>query len=87
LEIEISALSPMRRVGRAEDIEVGRHGVLLSKGGSRAVFLPQVAPSQGWDREQTLNHLAEKAGLAADAWRKGARFDVFEATVFAEHAR
>jgi AMMECR1 domain-containing protein len=45
--------------------------------------LPQVAPEQGWDRETTLRHLAQKAGLPADAWKK-AEFQVYEAIVFTE---
>ncbi len=84
LSIEVSVLSPMMEVAGPEAIEVGRHGVLLSKGLARAVFLPQVASEQGWDRETMLAHLCRKAGLAADAWRRGARFEVFTAQVFSE---
>ena len=49
-----------------------------------AVFLPQVAPEQGWDLETTLTHLSLKAGLSADAWREGAKFETFQAEVFHE---
>ncbi len=84
IEIEISALTPLRSVASFNEIEVGKHGVLLTKGSSRAVFLPQVAPEQGWDRDTMLNHLAQKAGLPQDAWRDGAKFEVFEAIVFGE---
>jgi AMMECR1 domain-containing protein len=56
--------------------------VVLAKEGRRAVFLPQVAPEQGWDRDTTLTHLALKAGLGPEAWRQGAEFLVFEADVF-----
>jgi AmmeMemoRadiSam system protein B/AmmeMemoRadiSam system protein A len=84
IEIEISVLTPPKRVGGPGDIVVGRDGVILSKGGRSAVFLPQVAPEQGWSREQMLDHLAVKAGLPADAWREGARFETFEARVFRE---
>ena len=49
-----------------------------------AVFLPQVAPEQGWGIEETLTNLAMKAGLPPDAWREGASFTVFEAIVFHE---
>jgi len=82
LELEISVLTPLRPVAGPAEIEVGRHGVLLRKGGCSAVFLPQVAPEQGWDRDTMLNHLAHKAGLPPDAWRQGARLLVFEAEVF-----
>ncbi len=84
LHIEISVLTPPREVAGPEEIEVGRHGVVLQRGGQRAVFLPQVAPEQGWDRETMLTHLARKAGLPGDAWRSGAKFKVFEAQVFEE---
>jgi len=82
LELEISALSPLTPVAGPADIIIGEHGILLEKGGRRAVFLPQVAPEQGWDRDTTLRHLALKAGLPADAWREGAAFRVFTAEVF-----
>lgn len=83
-DIEISALTPQKPVDSYEAIEVGRHGVVLSKAGRRAVFLPQVAPEQGWDRDTMLSHLAAKAGLPQEAWREDAQFTVFEAEVFAE---
>ena len=82
LEYEISVLSPAEPVDRVEDIEVGKHGVILVKGGHQAVFLPQVAVEQGWTRDEMLNHLSEKAGLPADAWREDAQFYVFTADVF-----
>jgi AmmeMemoRadiSam system protein A len=82
LELEVSALTPLVPVAGPHEIEVGRHGVLLTSGGHRAVFLPQVAPEQGWDRDTMLTHLALKAGLAPDGWRRNTRFEVFEAEVF-----
>lgn len=84
IEIEISVLTPLRSVPGPEAIVVGRHGVVLERGGRRAVFLPQVAPEQGWDRDTMLDHLAVKAGLSRDAWRSDATFQVFEARVFSE---
>jgi len=84
VELEVSALSAARPVAGPEAIVVGRHGVILSKGGRRALFLPQVAPEQGWDRDTMLDHLARKAGLPTDAWRRGAQFEVFTAQVFSE---
>ncbi|MCK5378169.1 MAG: AmmeMemoRadiSam system protein B, partial [Acidobacteria bacterium] len=84
LSVEVSLLSPSRRVPGPEAITVGVHGVVLSKNGRGAVFLPQVAPEQGWDRDTMLDHLAKKAGLAADAWHQGATFEVFTAQVFGE---
>ncbi len=84
LEIEVSVLSPARAVAGPAVIEVGVHGVILSKGGKRALFLPQVATEQGWDRTAMLDHLALKAGLPAGGWRDGASFEVFTAQVFGE---
>lgn len=84
LRIEISVLTPLREVASPGEIEIGRHGVLLEKEGRRAVFLPQVAPEQGWDRDTMLDHLSVKAGLPREGWRKGATFRVFEALVFSE---
>ncbi len=82
LDLEISALTPLRTIARPEEIVIGRHGVLLTKQGRKAVFLPQVAPEQGWDLTTTLGHLALKAGLGPGDWQEGARFQVFEAEVF-----
>jgi AmmeMemoRadiSam system protein B/AmmeMemoRadiSam system protein A len=84
LEIEISVLTPMKPVDGPEAIVVGRDGVLLNKGRRSAVFLPQVAPEQGWGRDEMLDHLAMKAGLPAGAWREGAQFSTFQALVFGE---
>ena len=58
--------------------------MVLSKQGSSAVFLPQVAPEQGWDLPTTLTHLSMKAGLRPDDWKDGASYLVFEAIVFGE---
>lgn len=87
LEIEISVLTPMRPVGGAREVVVGRDGVLLSKAGRSAVFLPQVATEQGWGRDAMLDHLCAKAGLAAGCWREGASLQTFQAEVFGEAHR
>ncbi len=84
IEIEISVLTPMKKIASAADILVGRDGVLLTKDGRSAVFLPQVATEQGWSREETLDHLCQKAGLDAGCWKKGAQFSTFQALVFNE---
>jgi len=85
LEIKISALTPPAPIASVKEIVIGKHGVVLKKDGHQAVFLPQVAPEQGWDRDQMLSHLALKAGLTRDAWKEGATFTVFEAHVFGEN--
>ena len=85
IRIEISALTLPVPVASYRDIEIGRHGMVLELRGRSAVFLPQVAPEQGWDLETTLTQLARKAGLPGDAWQDPrARFTVFEAVVFHE---
>ncbi len=84
ISIEISALTPEHPVGSWHDIVIGKHGMTLRKHGRSAVFLPQVAPEQGWDLETALTCLAQKAGLRPDDWREGAEFTVFEAIVFNE---
>jgi len=84
IEIEISVLTPMKKVSGAGDIVVGRDGVLLDKDGYHAVFLPQVAPEQGWNREEMLDNLCRKAGLEKGCWKKGAQFSTFQAVVFSE---
>ena len=84
IRIDISALTPPQPVVSYQEIRIGKHGMTLSKNGHSAVFLPQVAPEQGWDLATTLTQLARKAGLPADAWKEGATFTVFEAQVFHE---
>lgn len=84
LRIEISVLSPLAPIAAA-DVEVGRHGLLVSCGGRRGVLLPQVPGEHGWDREAFLSHTCQKAGLPADAWRRGeVELHGFTATVFGE---
>lgn len=85
VHIEISALTPPEPVASYRTIEIGRHGMVLELRGRSAVFLPQVAPEQGWDLATTLTHLAHKAGLPGNAWQDPqASFTVFEAVVFHE---
>lgn len=84
LEIEISVLTPMTPVPGADHIVVGRDGVLIRKGGRSAVFLPQVAPEQGWGRDEMLEHLCRKAGLLPGSWKEGAELLTFQAIVFSE---
>ncbi|HKZ85587.1 MAG TPA: AmmeMemoRadiSam system protein B [Anaerolineae bacterium] len=85
--IEISVLSPLRQAASPEEVVVGRHGVLVRRGGHGGLFLPQVPVEQGWDRETYLDVLCEmKAGLPRDAWRKpDTHLYIFEAEVFEEH--
>jgi hypothetical protein len=85
LHIEISVLSPMWRETDPSKIIAGKHGVLVCQGRRAGVYLPQVATEQGWTREQMLNHLCQfKAGLPADAWKRGAELYCFTCQVFGE---
>jgi len=84
IDIEISVLTPPREINNISEFRVGTDGIILKKGPYQAVFLPQVAPEQGWDRETTLRYLSMKAGLDPEAWRKDARFETFQAEVFSE---
>jgi len=84
VDIEISYLTPPKRVAEYSDIVIGTHGVILQKRGRRAVYLPQVPVEQKWDLPTMLTHLSRKARLPGDAWKKDCTFDVFEAQVFGE---
>jgi AmmeMemoRadiSam system protein A len=86
VKIEISVLTPPVKVESWCDIEIGRHGIILEKGGCRSVFLPQVPVEQNWNLKTTLSYLAMKAGLPRDAWLEDTCFKVFEAQVINEKA-
>jgi len=81
ISVDVSILSPIRDISSLDEFKLGQQGIILEKGMARAVFLPEVAVEQNWTKEDTLTHLALKAGLERDAWRKGARFKVFESAV------
>jgi len=84
LKIEISVLTLPRPIQDARKVEVGRHGIIVSKGIAKGLLLPQVPTEYGWDRETYLRHGCLKAGLDEDEWQKGAKIEVFEAQVFSE---
>ena len=84
VEIEVSVMSPLRPIHEPGELQLGEHGVVISHAGRRALFLPQIAPMTGWDRDIFLSQLALKAGLPAGCWRTGARLEVFTAQVFSE---
>ncbi len=83
LEIEISVLSPLAPIA-PEEVEVGRHGLVVSYGGSRGLLLPQVPGEYGWDRERFLAETCRKAGLPIDMWKRGATLEAFTAEVFGD---
>ena len=84
LRIEISVLTPAREVANPAQVVVGTHGLIVEKDGCKGVLLPQVPVENGWDRETFLDQGCLKAGLPADAWKRGARLSVFRAIVFHE---
>lgn len=83
LHIEISVLSPFFEI-KPEEVEVGKHGLMISRGMQRGLLLPQVATELNWTREQFLEETCGKAGLERDAWQKGAKIEAFTAFIFAE---
>jgi AmmeMemoRadiSam system protein A len=83
-QIEISVLSLPQEIKDPDKIEVGRHGLVISKGASKGLLLPQVPGEYGWDRETFLRHGCLKAGLDEDEWKKDATIEVFTAQVFSE---
>jgi AmmeMemoRadiSam system protein A len=85
LHIEVSVMSPIVPVRDVEEIEVGRDGLIVSRGGRAGLLLPQVATEYGWDRETFLRQTCVKAGLPPDCWRSpDCRIEKFSAEVFGE---
>jgi len=86
INIEISVLSLLKRVNSADEIILGKDGVIAKQGFRQGVFLPQVAEETGWTKEEFLSHLcSEKAGLPPDAWKdKNTELYSFTASVFSE---
>jgi AmmeMemoRadiSam system protein A len=85
IDVEISVLSPLREVSSVDEIEVGKHGIYITRGMHRGVLLPQVATEQGWDRDTFLSQTCMKAGLRPDAWKKeDLKIEIFSAEVFGE---
>jgi uncharacterized protein len=88
LDLEISLLSPPEEIGSPEELTLGEHGAILQSGFHSGLFLPQVAPEQGWGLEEFMDHLCMKAGLPPSLWRekgeKEYRLFRFTALVFSE---
>jgi len=83
LEVSLSILSPLTPI-KPEEVEVGRHGLVVSHHGRRGLLLPQVPTEHGWDRVTFLEQTCRKAGLPLDAWQKGATLEAFTAEVFGD---
>jgi AmmeMemoRadiSam system protein A len=85
LTIEISVLTPFRRIQQIEEIEIGRHGLYIVQGYFRGLLLPQVASEYGWDRTTFLKQACRKSGLPESAWQDPrTAIHIFEAEVFSE---
>jgi len=86
VDLEISVLTPLRRIKDINEIQIGKHGILLKKGMHQGVFLPQVATEQGWDRITFLNEVCFKAGIYdKNCWKdEDAEIYIFSAEVFEE---
>ena len=83
LTIEISVLTPLRRITDVREIEVGKHGIYMRKGWYSGLLLPQVATEYGWDRQTFLEHTCNKAGLPSQAWKdKDTEIYIFSADIF-----
>ena len=85
LQVEISVLSPLQAID-PEEVEIGKHGLLITYGQRRGLLLPQVPLEHHWDRETFLSQTCVKAGLPKDAWEHGAKVEAFTAEVFGETA-
>ena len=83
LQVSLSILSPLVPIA-AEEVEVGRHGLIISHKGQRGLLLPQVPVEHGWDRLTFLQQTCRKAGIPLDAWQHGATIEAFTAEVFAD---
>ena len=85
LDLEISVMGPIEPVRDILEIEVGRDGLIISRGRFAGLLLPQVATEYGWDRETFLDQACVKAGLPAGSWRsEDTRIEKFAAEVFGE---
>ena len=82
IDIEISVLTPMRRIQSLDEFQLHKHGIYIKKGYRSGTFLPQVADEVNWTKEEFVGHCAQdKAGIGWDGWRD-AELYVYEAIVF-----
>jgi AmmeMemoRadiSam system protein A len=83
LDIEISVLTPLKKITDVNEIEVGKHGIYIKKGWNSGLLLPQVATEYGWDRQTFLEHTCQKAGLPSNTWKdKNTEIYIFSADIF-----
>jgi len=85
IDIEISALSPLWKIRDIEEIETGKHGILIKRGFYQGLLLPQVATENGLNRKSFLEHTCLKAGLDRDCYKdRDCEIHIFSAAVFGE---
>jgi AmmeMemoRadiSam system protein A len=85
LDVEISVLTPLRRISDPSEIHIGEHGLYIVRGALSGLLLPQVATEYGWDRETFLQHTCLKAGLPKTAWQDpDSEIYLFAAQIFGE---
>lgn len=84
VSIEISVLTPPKKITGIEEIKVGEHGLIISREFKKGVLLPQVPVEQGWSRADFLKGICKKADLPDKAWEQGAELAVFSAQIFGE---
>jgi AmmeMemoRadiSam system protein A len=84
IDVELSLLGPLEPILGPDDVEIGKHGLLVAREGRRGLLLPQVATEWKWDALTFLVQTCRKAGLPIDAWKRGAEVWRFEAEIFGE---
>jgi len=85
LSIEISILTEPFSLNSYEEIEIGKHGLILEEKGRRGLLLPQVPIEHKMNREQYLDAICQKTGFQPGYWKtKQLKLNAFTATVFSE---
>lgn len=85
IELEISVLTPLKRISDVKEIEVGKHGLVMKRGFNSGLLLPQVPTEHNWDKQTFLEHTCLKAGLSKDSWKdESTEIYIFSAEVFSE---
>lgn len=88
LQIEVTILSPLKKIKDTDEIKVGKHGILIRSGYNQGLLLPQVAVEENWDLKTFLMHTCLKAGLNPDAYKRpGTEIFIFEGVIISEPHR
>jgi len=83
IKIEISVLTPLKKIDSTDEIEIGKHGIVVVRNSSMGLLLPQVATEYDWGRTEFLEHCCLKAGLPREMWKdKETEIYIFSADVF-----